>query len=331
MPIYNAAETLPEALNSLLAQSLPDYEVVAVNDGSEDKTGVILQSYADSDTRLRPVELPRVGLIEALNRGLDTCQGKFVARMDADDIAHPRRLELQSKLLQEQPGLSVVSCLVEPFPLKTVTEGFRRYVAWLNALSTPEAIAREIFIESPLPHPSVMLRHAELTALGGYKDHGWAEDYDLWLRYHIAEKQMYKITRTLLHWRDHPTRATRTDSRYSVENFLRAKAHYLVRGPLLGIEAIIIWGSGQMGRRLSKHLIRAGAPLICFLDIDPNKIGKTIRGRPVHCVEELPVLWQKHERPLLLVAVGSKGARTLIRTRLQSWGFKETEDFWCVA
>ncbi len=331
IPVHNAATTLPETLDSLRAQSLPDFEVVAVNDGSSDETGAILQACAAEDPRVRPIDLPRVGLIEALNHGLSACQGQFVARMDGDDLAHPRRLELQAERLRAQPGLSVISCLVETFPPNTVTEGFRRYVAWLNAVTTPVEIVREIFIESPLPHPSVMLRRTELLALGGYQDRGWAEDYDLWLRYYMVGKRMEKVTETLLRWRDHPVRATRTDSRYSVENFLRAKAHYLMRGPLRGRDAVIVWGAGQMGRRLSKHLIRAGAPLLAFLDVDTNKIGHALRGRPVHSVNELPALWQQHTRPLLLAAVGSRGARALIRTQMKGWGFVETEDFWCVA
>ncbi len=331
MPAHNAATTLPETLSSLRAQSLPDFEVVAVNDGSSDESGAILQACAAEDPRVRPIQLPRVGLIEALNRGLAICRGEFVARMDADDLAHPRRLELQAERLRAQPGLSVVSCLVEPFPADTVTEGFRRYVEWLNALTTPTEIARDMFIESPLPHPSVMLRRAELLALGGYQERGWAEDYDLWLRYHLAGKRMEKITQTLLRWRDHPERATRTDARYSVENFLRAKAHYLMRDPLRGRDAVIIWGAGQMGRRLSKHLGRGGAPLLAFLDVDAGKIGRTLRGRPIHHADDFPDLWRQHARPALLAAVGSRGARTLIRARLQEWGFTESADFWCVA
>ena len=331
MPVHNAATTLPETLDSLRSQSLPDFELVAVNDGSTDETGEILHAFADEDPRMRPIDLPCVGLIEALNRGLDACRGKFVARMDGDDLAHPHRLELQAARLHMQPGLSVISCLVEPFPPNTVTEGFRRYVEWLNALTTHAEIGREIFIESPLPHPSVMLRRTEVLALGGYQERGWAEDYDLWLRYHLVGKRMEKVTQTLLRWRDHPGRATRTDPRYSVENFLRAKAHYLLRGPLRDHDAIIIWGAGQMGRRLSKHLIRAGAPVLAFLDIDTGKIGHALRGCPVHAADELPGLWQQHSRPLLLAAVGSRGARALIRARLQGWGFVETEDFWCVA
>ena len=86
-----------------------------------------------------------------------------------------------------------------------------------------------------------------------------------------------------------------------------------------------------MGRRLSKHLVRGGAPLVAFVDIDAGKIDRTLRGRPIHHADELPDLWRQHARAALLAAVGSRGARALIRARLQDWRFTDNEDFWCVA
>ena len=85
---------------------------------------------------------------------------------------------------------------------------------------SPDAIAREIWIESPLAHPSVVMRRTCLERLGGYQDHGWPEDYDLWLRMHLAGERLAKVPEVLLDWREHPARLTRIDSRYAVENFL---------------------------------------------------------------------------------------------------------------
>lgn len=331
LPVYNAADTLPEALDSLLAQTLADFEIIAVDDGSTDDSGAILHATAARDPRIRPAFAPHAGLIAALNRGLAECRGEFVARMDADDYAYPERLARQAALLQEQPDISVVSCLVETVSDMDAGEGFQRYTEWLNSLVNPEDIERDIFVESPLAHPSAMLRRGELLELGGYQDRGWPEDFDLWLRYHVAGKRMAKVPQVLLRWRDHGDRLTRSDARYSVENFLRAKAHYLPFGPLRDRDAVIIWGAGQMGRRLSKHLIRNGASVVAFLDIDPNKIGRALRDKPIRAAGDLPELWGQHRRPVLLAAVSSHGARQLIRERLAGWGFEEKVDYWCVA
>ena len=331
LPVYNAEATLDQALQSLLRQRFKAFEVIVIDDGSEDNTPILLKQYALRDPRIRPLFPGRQGLIQALNTGLAQADGPLIARMDADDIAHPDRLGLQYGFLQQHPGIALVSSLVRCFPRPEVGEGFRVYEAWLNSLLTPEDIAREIYIESPLPHPSVMVRREALTEVGGYKDFGWAEDYDLWLRLHLAGRRFAKIPRVLLSWRESPGRLTRRDDRYAVENFLRAKARYLRLGPLARAPRAIIWGAGQIGRRLSKHLQREGITLIAFVDIDPKKIGNTRRGAPIVSPEALPHTWESSGRPLILAAVPSRGARARIRDHLHKIGLTEGRDFLCVA
>jgi len=329
LPVYNAEATLPEALESLKSQTLQDFEVVAVDDGSADLSPDILASWGDP--RLRVLSRPHEGLIPALNLGLSQCRGQYIARMDADDIASQHRLERQVRPLAEDPETSVVSCLVRTFSEQAVGQGFRVYEDWLNGLQTHEDICREIFIESPIPHPSAVVRREEINALGGYEERGWPEDYDLWLRYHLAGRRFAKVPEVLLSWREHPGRLTHTDSRYSVENFLRTKAHYLARGPLARRDTLFVWGSGKTGRRLSKHLIRQGHTPAAFIDIAADRIGSTLRGVPIIAVEELPALWARAQRPFLLAAVASRGARGLIRSHLQGLGLTEVEHYLCVA
>lgn len=335
LPCFAAAATLEETLASLARQTHPDFEVVIVDDGSTDDTSCLLDSWTQQDSRFRVISAAHRGIIPTLNLGLEACRGPYIARLDADDLAHPERLALQAAFLDAHPEVTLVSCLAEGFPLANVREGFRLYLEWLNSLISDAEIRREIFVESPFPHPSVMFRAAFVRELGGYEEHGWAEDYDLWLRMYLAGARFAKIPRPLLSWREHPTRLTRTDSRYAVENFLRAKAHYLVRGPLLGRGAVIVWGAGMLGRRLSKHLAREGAPLHAFIDIDPRKIGNTRRGLPILPPEELPVLWADLTAagrcPVVLAAVGARGARALIRQRLTGFGLHEGRDWWGVA
>ena len=245
MPVFNAASTLEAALASLRAQTLQDIEIVAVDDGSSDDGPLILEKWRGDFPQLFPIRREHFGLVDTLNHGVCCCRGQFVARMDADDISHPQRLEKQLDLLLGNDSVSVASTLVETFPQDCVREGMRIYETWLNSLVAPEEIRREMFIESPIPHPTAMVRRHEFDELGGYRDFGWPEDYDLWLRYFVAGKQFAKVPEVLLSWREHPGRLTHTDSRYSVENFLRAKAHYLLQGPLRDSDEIIVWGAGK--------------------------------------------------------------------------------------
>ncbi len=331
MPCYNATGTIEEALSSLADQTLSDYELIAVEDGSSDQTLEILQAWSGQDARIQILPQPHTGITQALNNGLTRCRAPYIARMDTDDRSHPERLAMQVNYLDSHPQIAVVSSLVAGFPAHQVRRGFEIYLEWLNALVSNEAIRREIFIESPFPHPSVTFRRDLIVREGGYQEHGWPEDYDLWLRLYLSGAKFAKIPRVLLEWREHPQRLTRTDSRYSLENFLRVKAYYLARGPLAGRDAVIIWGAGMVGRRLSKHLLRQDCPLVAFIDIDPRKIGRTRRGRPIIAPQDLPALWQHYTKPVLLAAVGARGARALIRSRLNDFGLIEGQDWWGVA
>ena len=331
LPVYNGEEFLDECLGSLAEQSCEDFEVVAVDDGSTDGTAEVLKRWGTQDGRIRMLTLPRSGLVETLNAGLATCRGELVARMDADDRAHPGRLELQSLAFKEDPDLDVVACLVSHFPEETLREGLRIYEGWLNSLVTHDQILRERFIESPIPHPAATVRRSVLEEAGGYREVGFPEDYDLWLRLAAAGKRFGKVPETLYFWRHHEARLTFTDPRYAVERFLACKAHHLAEGPLKGMDSVIVWGAGQTGRRLSKHLIRAGVSVTGFIDIDPTKIGGTLRNRPVHSPEDLPQLLEETTSRVLVAAVSSRGARALIRQRLESLKLRETVDFWCAA
>jgi glycosyltransferase involved in cell wall biosynthesis len=331
MPCYNAAATLEEALDSLAGQTLTDYELVVVDDGSTDATPLLLESWRRRDVRMRIVTSSHQGIVPALNTGLQHCRSALVARMDADDRCHPQRLERQVSYLEGHPDVAVVGSRVSAFPPENVRQGLSLYLEWQNSLLDDAGMRREMFVESPLAHPSATLRRDWRERAGGSQEHGWAEDYDLWLRLYLAEARFAKLPEVLLEWRESPERLTRRDPRYSLENFLRLKAHYLRQGPCAGREGVIIWGAGMIGRRLSRHLLSQGVPLAAFIDIDPRKIGNTRQGLPILPPEELAEWKRSIPGLVVLAAVGARGARRLIRQRLVTQGWIEGQDFWCVA
>lgn len=331
LPCYNAEKTIDETLDSLTQQTLTDFEVIAVDDGSSDSTLKELESWAAKDSRIRILSQSHGGVIAASNTGLAACTAHLIARMDSDDRAHPERLAQQAAYLYAHPKVAAVSSLVKAFPKEDVREGYRIYIQWLNSLVTNDDIRREMFVESPLANPSIMMRQVWFEKMGGYHDYGWPEDYDILLRMYLADAEFAKVPEVLLEWRDHPNRITRTDGRYSVENFLRAKAHYLARGPLKDRDAVIVWGAGMMGRRLSKQLQNNKLPLVAFVDIDLKKIGRTRRGHPIIAPDDLLDWWERYDNPALLAAVGARGARELIRARLVKMGLVEGQDWWGAA
>ena len=328
LPCYNAESTLDEALTSLAEQSYGDFEVICLDDGSQDSTPAILKKWGQKDPRFIPVRKKHQGIVKAANSGLSLSRAPIILRMDADDRCHPDRVILQREFLLENPDVDVVGSLVEGFPKDQVGEGFQLYYQWLNSLIQHKDICREIFIESPLANPSTAFRKSWIEEMGGYQDRGWPEDYDLWLRAYLGGTKFAKIPRVLLEWREHPDRLTHIDSRYSLENFLRAKAYYLALGPAKNRDAVILWGAGMTGRRLSKHLVKEGLPLVGFIDIDPKKIGRTRRGKPILSPDDLPKIWKEYQNPILLTAVRARFAAPLIKSRLDERGLVEGQDWW---
>jgi glycosyltransferase involved in cell wall biosynthesis len=329
IPVHDAGPYLVPALRSVERQSFPDFEALCLDDGSTDGSAEVLRAFAQRDPRFRILSPGRVGLVKGLNLLREEAAAPLLARFDADDAMHPRRLELQVAHLDAHRGIAAVSSLVRHFPVRDVRGGNRRYEAWLNALVTPEEIERSLFVESPLPHPSVTMRAELLDRVHGYREGGLPEDYDLWLRAWGEGFRFGKVPRVLHYWRDHPRRLTRTDARYAVESFLRAKAEALLRGPrgpLANDRPFVVWGAGMFGRRLTRLLVRAGRPPVALLDIDRRKIGRTRHGRPI-----LPPEAMRPGSALVLGAVGALGAREEIRARLRSQGLVETRDFWMVA
>ncbi|MBI3947513.1 MAG: glycosyltransferase [Armatimonadetes bacterium] len=327
MPAYNAARYVAEAVASVRAQDLGDWELVAVDDGSADGTRALLEEAAATDDRIRVLPLPHRGLVEALNAGLAACRAPLVARMDADDRMRPARLRRQVEYLDSHPEVGLVGSLIECFPAGEIQEGLQRYQEWLNSLVAHEDIARDLFVESPFAHPSVMLRGEVARAVGGYQDRGWAEDYDLWLRLFLANTRFAKVPEVLHFWRDRPDRLTRTADEYSLRNFRRLKIHYLRQGFLAGRGPVLIWGAGRGGKAWAASLEEAGVAIAGHVDIDPKKIGRTRRGRPVIAPADLP---PPGTHPVL-VTVGVKGARELIRCDLDGRGHVELRDYVCVA
>ncbi len=313
---------------SLSAQTFADHEILVFDDGSTDNSLDRVEEAARHDQRVRLVGSERVGLVAALERAIACSDAEFIARMDADDESHPERLTDQVILLDARPELALASCLIRCFPDYVVEGGMRRYENWLNGLVRPTEIARDIFVESPLCHPSVTMRRAAYETAGGYIDDGNPEDYGLWLRFHAHELAMAKVPEVRFYWREHSNRLTRTDERYSPARFIATKSQHLLAGPLRDKTSVAVWGAGQNGRTWSRALRQAGIDVIAFIDVDRDKIGHTMHGAPIVSHEDLR---RGIPGDFLLAAVGAPGARARIRSFLNELGLREPEHFICVA
>jgi hypothetical protein len=198
MSVFNGERFLREAVESILSQTLSDFEFIIVNDGSTDGTAAILDSFARSDPRLRVYPQQNRGAAESWNRGCRSAQAKYIARMDADDVALNDRLSRQIEFLEKHDDVGLLGGAVE-FIDPTGKTLYKR----LYPLEDHE-IQTLLLRECAFIHPAVVIRKAAFFAAGGYrKVFADAADYDLWLR--IAERgQVANLGEVVLKYRIHP-------------------------------------------------------------------------------------------------------------------------------
>lgn len=195
LPVYNGEKYLVEAIDSILAQTFVDFELIMIDDGSTDGSYRTLQEYENRDARIRVFTRENRGLVSTLNEGIDLARGSWIARMDQDDIALPQRFERQLQWL-EQTGADICGSWVQRFGTSD-----KRVVRLHQA---DEVIKTELMFSSPFVHPSVMMC-AELVKHLRYDGAcEKAEDYDLWVRAAEAGWRMTNVPEVLLRYRVHP-------------------------------------------------------------------------------------------------------------------------------
>jgi len=218
MSVFNGERFLREAVESILAQSLRDFEFIIIDDGSTDRSASMLDYYQNSDVRLKVHHREHGGLIESLNRGCALAQGKYIARMDADDVAIKDRLAWQIEFMDAHPEVGVVGGAVEWIDSAGKSLGIFGYPC------EDRQIKATLLQGCALWHPTVVLRKAAFVWAGGYRSvFVDGEDYDLWLR--IADRfQLANLHSVLLKYRIHPSQVSMRQTKQQTLGLLAAQA-----------------------------------------------------------------------------------------------------------
>jgi glycosyltransferase involved in cell wall biosynthesis len=213
MPVYNGEKYLNEAIESILNQTYRDFEFIIINDGSQDNTQMIIEEYANNDPRIRIISRENRGLIASLNQGLENAHGKFIARMDADDISEPNRFELQLDLM-ERTNLDICGC--HYFWINTAGDYIRTSIVPLE----PKSFLNCLALTVPFAHPSVMIRKQFLldTKLKyGQEKYQNIEDYSLWVECWNHNAQMGNVDKFLIRYRSYPDSLSNKNSKRLTE------------------------------------------------------------------------------------------------------------------
>jgi glycosyltransferase involved in cell wall biosynthesis len=176
LPVRNEERFIEAAIGSILGQTFGDFELIVIDDGSSDGTSGIVSRLAATDGRIRVVRLEGNGVVEALNAGVASAKGTYVARMDADDLSLPERFSRQVAELDRRPSLGVLGTRVTYVDVDGMPVG-----AWDVPVGAP-LVRWSLAFGTPIAHPSVMMRRSVLPDPPYRADYPYAEDFDLWVR-----------------------------------------------------------------------------------------------------------------------------------------------------
>ncbi len=328
LPFYNASQHLSDAIRSLISQTFTNFELILINDGSEDNSLSIAESFAAEDDRIKIINQRNQGMATSLNRGIENATSDIIARMDGDDLCHKNRLSEQYKLIKSMPPNSFVSSLVQPFSESQISEGTIRYFDWLNSKISHKQIIEGLFKESPIIHPSALFTKEAFYGAGKYLEYNGPEDYDLWLKMAQNNTTFAKVTKILLNYRIHSNNLSRNDmTHYGLDAFRKRQHQFLIKKIQKNFfskkEGFIICGAGKEGKKLCTSLIKNNIEVLNFIDIDPQKVGKTYKSIKILSINSII----KNRNVLYLAPAGSWKTEAQLLTFFKSKSMLPIDDF----
>lgn len=216
LPVYNSEGYIKQAIESILHQTLANFEFLIIDDGSTDNSMAVIKSIQDKRIKILQNE-KNIGLIQTLNIGLRSASGQYIARMDQDDISMPDRLLKQSKFLDSHPDVAVCGCWVKNFGSN---QGFGKLP------SDAEEIAIMLLFENAIAHPASMIRKSAIHGISYRDEYIHAEDYDLWARLSLSWR-LYNIPEILLKYRVHKQQISQVNSFAQKDTAIKIKATLL--------------------------------------------------------------------------------------------------------
>jgi glycosyltransferase involved in cell wall biosynthesis len=274
IPFRNTAPTLDAAIASIATQTFTDWELLLIDNASTDESPVIAQRRAMRDQRIRVITEPTIGIARALITALQHAQGRYIARMDADDVSHPDRLAKQVAYMEAHSEIGVLGTRTAFATTVEKSSGMAWFVRWQNAILSPHEHYVKRFVDAPLAHPTVMFRRELVEQYGAYNIGPLPEDHELWLRWMAAGVRFAKLPEALLTWNDHAQRLSRTHANYSVEAFFGTKAKWLAKWLHRKLDGrpVIIAGTSNICRERARLLEAEAIAISAFTDVKPRQV-----------------------------------------------------------
>ena len=276
---------LPDCLDSIVGQTYLNWELIAVNDHSTDRTKAILEEYAKRDSRIRTIDSQRHKLIPALKEGYQHVKGDLINRMDSDDRMPHDKLEVLVHEWKKHGKGSIIAGGTEHFVDKgEVGDGFLRYEKWLNEVARNGSHFEEIYTECVIPSHCWIIHKNDFDAVGGFEPEVYPEDYDLCFRFYQAKLKVIGIDKVLHYWRDRSNRISRTWEEYKDNRYFELKLRYFYKLDRETGRPLVLWGAGKNGKDLAKLILERERDIHWVCD-NERKIGKDVYGVRMECYD----------------------------------------------
>ncbi|GAB4244343.1 MAG: glycosyltransferase [Ekhidna sp.] len=315
---------LPDCLDSIRSQTYENWELIAINDHSTDKTPHILDAYARKDARIRVFHSKRKKLIPTLKEGYVHAKGDLINRMDSDDKMPHDKLEVLVHEWSQYGKGHIIAGGTEHFVDDgEVGGGFRRYEQWLNNIARSGSHYQEIYQECVIPSHCWVIHKDDFDSVDAFNPEVYPEDYDLCFRFYRAGLKVHGIDKILHYWRDRSNRISRTWDEYKDNRYFDLKLRYFYELDREKSRPLVIWGAGRNGKDLVKNIQQYENHLHWVCDND-RKIGKDVYGIKMAATASIQGL----ENPQILIVVSSPEEKVRIRKQLLGWGKRPAQDFW---
>ncbi|WP_422859794.1 glycosyltransferase family 2 protein [Flagellimonas sp. S174] len=322
IPFKNTELFLKDCLDSILKQTYTHWEAILIDDASTDSSLEIVSQYKKKDTRIKVFANNGQGIIPALQTAYKNCNGQFITRMDSDDIMLPQRLKkmMDSLVLSGEGHLAVGQ--VKYFSDRGISNGYERYEAWLNRLTSSGTNYKEIYKECVVPSPCWMVFRSDFEQCGGFNSNRYPEDYDLTFRFYQNGLKIIPCDEVLHLWRDYDSRTSRTSEHYAQNYFLDIKLHYFLKLDYNPDRPLMIWGAGFKGKSIAKGLLEKDVDFVWLCD-NPNKIGKKIYDQPLHHFSRISSI----SEPQSIITVANEDEQKKIISFFDQLGHVMSKDY----
>ena len=321
IPTRNADKYIADCLDSIVNQTEQSWELLVVNDHSEDETENILKQYQNLDNRIKYFNNTGRGIIEALRLAYSNSKGNLITRMDSDDLMEATKLEKMKSALLSKGDDFLATAFVKYFADKPLGDGYIKYQNWLNELAEKENNFTEIYKECVIASPCWMIRKSTFEKCEAFRPNTYPEDYDLCFRFYENGLKIVSVKEVMHYWRDYATRASRTDEHYADNRFLQLKINYFCKLDKDKKRPLVLWGAGKKGKFLAQLLIDKKKNFIWVCN-NEKKIGKSIYDVKLFGIEHL----ENIEKPQIIIAVAAKDALQEINQYLTKENSQNSKD-----